>query len=442
MSAGHSAFITGTVLVSCSLATMTYDVDAQKLAVKVIGTVESNLTYDALNYNDPITVGVVQWYGTRAAAVLDRMRDENPSSWTGVAGTLDSALTAHPADDAAYWTTRYLTRTEGESLRPVLRANRVIQNTQIVDDLDGYKTVAVNNGMDPDTNTATMIFFFTMWHQSPRSALQVLGSAGPSATLDRMYAVCLNHPVLGQYRPRYTDARTLILAGDSTGIDIDPTPGPDPAPGGDNGTGTTRTPGDIARVSMVGDRLVIEYADAHRLQCVPNGRGYWLPVLDTAVGADVPPPPDTTPTDPPPEGTTVQDALVQWMVDRIGRYAYSQGPSRLSPETNMYTDCSALVHTCFMDVMGKEIGTWTGNQWNQGTYVTDGYGSIDTSLLQKGDLLFFTWPGGSVANYDHVEMFKGGTDIIGHGGPMAGPIVKDLAMNVAGAYHTMVRRHT
>jgi cell wall-associated NlpC family hydrolase len=107
----------------------------------------------------------------------------------------------------------------------------------------------------------------------------------------------------------------------------------------------------------------------------------------------------------------------------------------------MYTDCSALVHTAFMEIMGKEIGTWTGNQWNQGVKVTEGFGGIDESLLQKGDLIFFDWSGSS-PNYDHVEMYKGAGDTIGHGGPMKGPIVKNLAINVAGASHTMVRRHT
>lgn len=419
---------------------MTYDVAAQKLAVKVIGTVESNLTYDSINYNDPITVGVVQWYGTRAAAVLDRMRDENPSLWTGIAASLTDALTAHPSTDAPYWTTRYLTRAEGESLRPVLAANRVIQNTQIVDDLDTYKTVATSNGMNADTNTNALLFFFTMYHQSPVSALRVLAAVGPSATLDRFHAAALNDRILGQYRKRYDDARALILAGDSTGIDIDPAPSPAPTPGGGSG-GTAKPSGIIQRISTAGDHLLIHFADGHRVRALANGRGQWLPAIDSTIGATVPDPTPVTPADPPAPGTATQDALVQWLVDRIGRYAYSQGPSRLSPETNMYTDCSALMHECFMQVMGKEIGTWTGNQWNRGAFVAEGSGSIDISLLQKGDLIFFIWPGGS-ANYDHVEMYKGAGDTIGHGGPMNGPTIKNLALNVAGAAHVMVRRHT
>ena len=63
---------------------MTYDATAKKLAVKVIGTVESNLNYGSVNYNDPITVGIAQWFGTRAAALLDRMEVENSSEWYGV----------------------------------------------------------------------------------------------------------------------------------------------------------------------------------------------------------------------------------------------------------------------------------------------------------------------------------------------------------------------
>lgn len=51
-----------------------WDADAKKLAIKAIATVESNLRYDAINYNDPITVGISQWYGTRAAHLLMQIR--------------------------------------------------------------------------------------------------------------------------------------------------------------------------------------------------------------------------------------------------------------------------------------------------------------------------------------------------------------------------------
>ena len=49
---------------------MAWDATAKKVAVKAIGQVESSMNYAAINYNDPITVGLAQWYGTRAAAIL------------------------------------------------------------------------------------------------------------------------------------------------------------------------------------------------------------------------------------------------------------------------------------------------------------------------------------------------------------------------------------
>ena len=48
---------------------MAWNTESKRLAFKAIGTVESGLRYNAVNYNDPITVGVMQWYGTRATDI-------------------------------------------------------------------------------------------------------------------------------------------------------------------------------------------------------------------------------------------------------------------------------------------------------------------------------------------------------------------------------------
>ena len=47
----------------------------------VIGEVESNWNWTAVNYNDPITIGMMQWYGTRAAALLNRVKNEMPTAY-------------------------------------------------------------------------------------------------------------------------------------------------------------------------------------------------------------------------------------------------------------------------------------------------------------------------------------------------------------------------
>ena len=50
-------------------------------AMYVIGEVESNWNWTAVNYNDPITIGMMQWYGTRAAALLNRVKNEMPTAY-------------------------------------------------------------------------------------------------------------------------------------------------------------------------------------------------------------------------------------------------------------------------------------------------------------------------------------------------------------------------
>lgn len=142
--------------------------------------------------------------------------------------------------------------------------------------------------------------------------------------------------------------------------------------------------------------------------------------------------------------TAVQDALVQWMLDRQGRYAYSQGPTRLDPEAQMMTDCSALCRYAYLQVAGIEVGTWTGNQQDRGRIVV----GLDVQTaaeaeqrLQRGDLVFFDWDGINVGYFDHVEMYIGNGQTIGHGGPGNGPVVKSLAQQWEWAHSVVARRY-
>lgn len=423
---------------------MAYDEEAKKLAIKAIGTVESGLNYTSINYNDPITIGFMQWYGTRAAGLLGRIRAENPSSWVGVEASLTADLDAHPADDSTFWTNRYLARDEGESIREVLNNNKAIQNAQAMSDLDAYYVAAVRAGMDPENNTQGVLFFYVMYHQSPRRALGVVRNAGPSAGMARLYSVCLNEEVLKNYRTRYSTARDIIASGDTSGIDDLPGPTPEPPePGGDaGGDGLTRLAASLSSIRVVGDELHLALREGRTLICPPLGQGSWLVPRAPDTGAPVVPlPPNPDPGVPPSEGVAAQRAaLVAFLTDRVGRYRYSQGASRLDPEANLYTDCSGLVYFAYQQVVGINIGTYTGNQYTQGTLVTEGSGTVDESLLRPGDLIFYNWPGGRTT-VDHVEMYIGGSQTCGHGGPGAGPTIKPLSGGIGRALNYFVRRH-
>lgn len=398
---------------------MTWDATAQLLAVKVIGTVESNMTYDAVNIADPITVGVAQWYGTRAANLLDEMKSQNPSSWSGVTASLENYIDTVPATNSE-WDTIYLDQSDADSIKPILAANATIQNTQLTTDLQGYANVAAAQGMDINANTQSLIFWCTMYHQDPREALSVMASAGPNASLDRYYSICMNDPIFALYPNRYNTAKSLILSGDTSGVVTNPTPTPPSTPSGNGtgGTGTTQIAGPVSFVEKIGDHMLVHSPDGSMTFAWKTATNRYISSSTVSQSSPVvvQPAPNPTPPSPPPSGTSNGQALVNWMAAHADAYQYGQGPGRLEPDTSGYTDCSGLCYWCYMQVLGMNIGTWGGDQINNGTLIATGTSNIDTSSLQLGDLIFYEWQGGNPVTYDHTAMYAGNGQVWSHGG--------------------------
>ena len=271
---------------------MAYDDAAKKVAIKAIGTVETGMKYDSINYADPITVGLTQWYGPRASAILRRMKTENAGAWNGVASSLDNDLSSH--GDTSWWTGRYLTRDEGASIKPVLLANKAIQDDQTIKDLQDYVELAERWGMDKDANTKAMIFFFVMYHQSPKRARNILNAAGPDSSMARLRSFCLNEPVLGKYKTRYNTAYQIIDSMDSSGVDgpAESTGSDEEGNADDGAEGGVRATGDVNYLQVVGDNIAIVDKSGNRVFAYPNGSGVWMPGLDQNKG-DEPAPDDS-----------------------------------------------------------------------------------------------------------------------------------------------------
>lgn len=273
---------------------MTYDDAARKLAFKTIGTVETGLDYTAINPTDPITIGVMQWFGSRAASLLSRMT--GLPEWDSVATSLTNDIGAHPSTES-FWATRMLTAGEASSLTPLLDASHSIQVSQAFADFETYKDVAVTEGMDPDADTDAMLMFFTAYHQGGTFANEALEAATgyPHPTLADLRDAILAHPVFDDYPVRYNDAYDLITAGDITGIpDPDGGSAPPTTGGGNGGAGTTST---VRYLDFRGDAAIVFFRDGQRQLFYPNGRGQFIP----RGGDTVTEPPD--PTGPPPVGT-------------------------------------------------------------------------------------------------------------------------------------------
>ena len=108
---------------------MAWDENAKKLAIKTIGTVESNMKYDSIYYADAITIGIMQWYAGRAAHILTQLKT-NPL-YANVSEKLRNDVDAQPWETTwSWWANRYLTQSEGSSLKPLLVSDQGVQRWQ------------------------------------------------------------------------------------------------------------------------------------------------------------------------------------------------------------------------------------------------------------------------------------------------------------------------
>jgi cell wall-associated NlpC family hydrolase len=420
---------------------MTWDDTAYKYTIHALGAVEASMDYGAVNPNDVISVGLLQWYAQRAANVLAQMRTTNPTVWSNIAPSLEASMAAHGPTDS-YWSNRYVTLEEINSLHTVLRdtANITIQDAQAQTDIDNdYLPAGAAVGIDKDANPETMAFFINIYNRNPTGARRIVGNCGGDASLDRIYSYTINDQTESSFKTRYSEAKSIIAAHDITGVGSGITGGgggtPPPTTGGNGGGGSNGTPptGKAGFIQQRGSQLVLFNKDKTKQIFQKTGTDTWIASFDTNVGTTpAPPPVSGTPT-PPAGGTTPQGItdLIAWELTKIGFFAYSEGAGRLNPPASGYTDCSGLHYWAYKTYAATYIGTWTGEQITKGRLITkDPTIAKDESKLALGDMFFFRWGSNSPSSYDHAELYKGNNEMISHGGPGNGPHLFSIASQV------------
>lgn len=432
---------------------MAWDATAKKVAIKAIGQVESSLNYAAINYNDPITVGMAQWYGTRAAAILNRMRAAHSAEYARVDAGLRSRLET-VSEGSSSWNTYYLSRQAGDSLRDLLLASKDIQGDQIVKDLESYFSVAKQYGINPETDTDAFILWCVAYHQGPRYALQAANNYSGGG-LNAMYNAIMSNGVLGQYYNRYNGAKNIIASKDTSGVDVGVAGVITPGNGGSVGQNGQQ-------VSVDGGKVVITADDSniltmrskfgtHRLYS--RGHNLWEvnigEIVQNITGGQAGAPNQgggggggAVPSD----GSNGAKALA-WVLARLGKFAYCQCPGRQDPDHSGITDCSGLMYAAYKATSGTFVGTWTGDQYFRGQAVIErGSGAMTAAqkaLLRPGDMIVMAWrsTGSVYPETDHVEMVVDQNTTVGHGGnPYYGPVKKSIDILGATRWWT-VRRH-
>lgn len=389
-------------------------------AMYVIGEVESNWNWTAVNYNDPITIGMMQWYGTRAAALLNRIKNEMPTAYGQLAASLRSDIESHDAG-STWWTSRYLNRDEGNSIITVFQdeENHVIQENQAIADFEGYIATLEGWGMS-QSYPKPLIFAMSMYHQSPASAGQVIATAGGSADLDRIYGVCMNHGVLGQYRNRYNTVyqRLKDWDGESNPPDFGQSGDVDTTPGG-NTPGISTEKSKLGYIIQNGDTLILYGRDEYAKGVIfyPASGQVWINGYN-ANGTDIGGGNEGGSE----SGSEAQNAICELYRSWLDRFAYSQGAGRLDPISSGYGDCSSTVWFAYQQVAGIDVGTWTGAMAGKGTKIASGYSGDNLPIedMEPADLVLIMWNGWN-GSFDHVELYMGNNELWGHGGPDYGP---------------------
>lgn len=390
-------------------------------AMYVIGEVESHWNWTAVNYNDPITIGMMQWYGTRAAALLNRVKNEMPTAYGQLAASLRSDIESHDAG-SAWWTSRYLNKDEGNSIISVFQEeeNHVIQENQAIADFEGYISTLEGWGMS-QSYPKPLIFAMSMYHQSPASAGQVVATAGGSADLDRIYTVCMSHGVLGQYRNRYNTVyqRLKDWDGESDPPDFGQSGDVDTTPGGNN-PGISTEESKLGYIIQRGNLLILYGKDeyAKGVTFYPAGTQKWINGYN-ANGTEIEGGNEGGGSE---TGSEAQNAICDLYRSWENKFAYSQGAGRLDPISSGYGDCSSTIWFAYQQVTGIDVGTWTGAMAGKGTKIAGGYSGDNLPIedMQPADLVLIMWNGYN-SSFDHVELYMGNNELWGHGGPDNGP---------------------
>ena len=257
--------------------------------IRCIGTVESDMNYGVVFLQDPITIGFMQWYGTRAGKILEKIKPAVGSAiWAKMPTRIASRVGRIPGSDSS-WNSFWVRREEVPGIKAVMTSAqaKAVQNKQAVDDMEAYHQQALKRGLDRAKNPKVFIFWCTIFHQYPVGADRVIKAVGPNASLQAMYNNTIHQPWLRKYKSRYDKAMAIINK-----YDTSPLPGiagsgnaggsveVDPPPAGDNSSSGSNDDDSQGNINIKfleeinGERYLV-YSDNSRDVLVKGNGGIW-----------------------------------------------------------------------------------------------------------------------------------------------------------------------
>ena len=257
--------------------------------IRCIGTVESDMNYGVVFLQDPITIGFMQWYGTRAGKILEKIKPAvGTAIWAKMPTRIASRVGRIPGSDSS-WNSFWVRREEVPGIKAVMTSAqaKAVQNKQAVDDMEAYHQQALKRGLDRAKNPKVFIFWCTIFHQYPVGADRVIKAVGPNASLQAMYNNTIHQPWLRKYKSRYDKAMAVInkydtsplpgIAGSgnaSGSVEVDPPPAGDNSSSGSNDDDSSGNINIKFLEEINGERYLV-YSDNSRDILVKGNGGIW-----------------------------------------------------------------------------------------------------------------------------------------------------------------------
>lgn len=394
-----------------------------------IATVETGCNYSAVNQSDPITLGILQWFGLNAYNyVLKPMQEQTPDYYAMLSQHIKDKVDQGQTSWGA-WSNFYLINDDAASFALASESEAVheLQDQCAILYLFGtgdggtYGAVTKDTG---NTDVKSIVFLMSMYHQSQAATRLCMQTLGPNQSIETLRNWCFSNTTFSPYKNRYNKVYDLLASWDGVSMPPDFGQSDELLPGGDPGgsisSGTLQNT--IGYIQQTGDDLVVygPMGSTGSLLCRNTGRGVWLPVQSTAAanpgagspsGGEAPPASPDDPADFP--------AMRQLWYDHANQWNYGQGDGRLDPVNSGYSDCSACIYWAANAATNNkysEMGKWTGAMLENCHVVweCDGAQEIPIDVLRPGDLIIFDYTYGGYT--DHVEWYFGNGVVWGAGG--------------------------
>ncbi len=190
--------------------------------------------------NGALSIGKIQWHGSRARDLLNRIRGKNPDLTKNI---LTKSIYNNLDSSDEYWSTKTVNESEAAAISKLLNTaeGKSAQDEQSKIDVSGYISIGKGLGI---TDNQALVYFADLYNQSPANAKKIVKAAGggKGLILDELHEAALANSVMGKYKDRrkktYNSCKRIVAGTDNKAAsekeNKEPTPNKEATKGSDS----------------------------------------------------------------------------------------------------------------------------------------------------------------------------------------------------------------